>query len=181
MNDWRSAESVADEALRITHVDRNKANGEPEENFSYIAQCWTALLDARGLLGSDEGLNAADVARMMVALKLCRDANAPHRDNRVDAIGYTLCLERVESTETVPKMTPILNPDGSFFVPPHVENPEDVYSVTFELKNAEVFCDEHPGWCSTCKYLKGGPTCRVCYPSPVIGAAPSHWEVGRTN
>jgi hypothetical protein len=34
----------------------------------------------------------------MVALKLCRDANAPNRDNRVDAIGYTLCLERVEPT-----------------------------------------------------------------------------------
>jgi hypothetical protein len=100
-HDWKSAHAVCDEALRITQADRNTANGNAEDNFAFIAMTWTALLRARGLLDTTQELDAADVARLMIGLKLCRDANAPHRDNRVDTIGYALCLERVESTETV--------------------------------------------------------------------------------
>ena len=101
MADWTSAHAIADEALRITQSDRNTQNGDPEDNFTFIALTWTALLRARGLLDETQALNAADVARMMIGMKLCRDANAPHRDNRVDTLGYALCLERVESTEAV--------------------------------------------------------------------------------
>lgn len=95
---WESAKSVNAEAMRIVQTDRNKRCGDPADNFAYIALCWTALLRARGLLTSEQRINEADVARMMVTMKMCRDSNAPHRDNRVDAIGYTLCLERVEQT-----------------------------------------------------------------------------------
>lgn len=94
--DWTTAHAACDEALRITQADRNVANGDPEDNFAHIALAWTALLNARGILTGP--ISAADVARMMAALKLCRDSHAPHRDNRVDTIGYALCLERVEPT-----------------------------------------------------------------------------------
>ena len=97
--DWVSAHEACDEALRITQTDRNALNGDPEDNFAYIALAWSALLQARGLLARDAMIAAADVARMMSALKLCRDSHAPHRDNRVDGIGYLLCLERLEPTK----------------------------------------------------------------------------------
>lgn len=98
MSGWKSAHAAVDEALRITREDRNQANGQPEDNFAHIALVWSALLHGAGLMATDRLLDAGDVARMMVALKLCRDAHAPHRDNRVDAIGYAICLERVEPT-----------------------------------------------------------------------------------
>jgi hypothetical protein len=96
---WKTAHESVDEALQITQTDRNKQNGDPEDNFAYIALTWTALLRARGLLAADQEITAPDVARMMAGLKLCRDSNAPHRDNRVDLHGYGLCLERVEPAE----------------------------------------------------------------------------------
>jgi hypothetical protein len=98
MSDWTTAEAMVAEALRITHEDRNAANGEPEDNFAYIALMWTALLRARGVLATPDEITAADVARMMTAMKMARDAHSPHRDNRTDAVGYTICLERVEPT-----------------------------------------------------------------------------------
>lgn len=95
-HDWSTAEDMVADALRITHEDRNAANGQPEDNFAHIAAIWTALLTARGILTAP--LTGADVARMMVGMKLARDAHAPHRDNRTDAVGYAICLERVEPT-----------------------------------------------------------------------------------
>ena len=99
---WDGAKAVNAEAMRIVQTDRNQKCGDPEDNFAYIALTWTALLRARGLLAADASLVDADVARMMVTMKMCRDANAPHADNRVDAMGYTLCLERVEPTYPAP-------------------------------------------------------------------------------
>ena len=92
---WRTAHECVDEALKITSQDRNAAYDGPEDNFRRIALTWNALLD--GKLTAD--ITAGDVARMMTALKLVRDAHAQHRDNRVDGIGYLLCLERAEPTE----------------------------------------------------------------------------------
>lgn len=98
MSDWATAHEAVNEALSITQTDRNKKCGDPEDNFAYIALMWTALLRARGLLTAEQSVTEADVARMMAAMKLARDANAPHRDNRVDLFGYGLCLERVQPT-----------------------------------------------------------------------------------
>ena len=95
MSDWTTAHECVDEALRITATDRNAAYDGPEDNFARIALTWNALLDQKLKLN----ITAADVARMMTALKLVRDAHAPHRDHRVDGIGYLLCLERTEPTE----------------------------------------------------------------------------------
>lgn len=96
VNGWESAKSVMEEAARIVQSDRALTYDAPEDNFARIAACWTALLDTR----LTAPLTGPDVARMMAALKLVRDAHAPKRDNRVDAIGYMLCLERAEPTET---------------------------------------------------------------------------------
>jgi hypothetical protein len=144
---WKSAHEVCDKALRITQKDRNKANGDPEDNFAFIALTWTALLEARGVMFDNSGaLNAADVARLMIAMKLCRDANAPHRDNRVDAIGYALCLERVEPT------TPANPPSGEAHTTTHTET----------------------RWCATCTRCPSSvcPSCRRIVDGEPV---PSHW------
>jgi len=94
LDGWASAKSVMDEAAQIVQNDRATAYDAPEDNFARIAACWTALLDTR----LTAPITGPDVARMMTALKLVRDAHAPKRDNRVDAIGYLLCLERSEPT-----------------------------------------------------------------------------------
>lgn len=97
-HDWSGAAEVFEEAARIIRTDRNKQNGDPEDNFADIALAWTGSLRARGLLEVNQWLTAADVARLMCLLKMIRDSNAPNRDNRVDNCGYTGCLERVEPT-----------------------------------------------------------------------------------
>ena len=79
-------------------TDRNEKNGNPEDNFDFIAMGWTASLQARGLLDRDQHLIAPDVARLMVIFKMMRDSNSPQRDNRVDSVGYSGCLERVQPT-----------------------------------------------------------------------------------
>ena len=97
-NPWAHAHAQVDQALQVTAHDRNDAYGRPEDNFGHIAIMWTELLDAAGLLISGAMVRPGDVARMMVALKLARDATVPASDNRVDIHGYTLCLERAEPT-----------------------------------------------------------------------------------
>lgn len=96
MSDWEGAHAIIAEAVEITAHDRNDAYSPPEDNFANIALAWTALLRARGII--TDALTPGDVARMMTALKLVRDGNAPRRDNRVDALGYVICLERAEPT-----------------------------------------------------------------------------------
>jgi hypothetical protein len=93
---WAEAHANVNEALEITQHDRNDKAGNPENNFAHIAACWTGLLMDK--LTPGEYITAADTARMMIAMKLCRDSHAPHRDNRVDIHGYALCLDRVEPT-----------------------------------------------------------------------------------
>lgn len=100
---WATAHESVEEALHITKHDRNDKAGAAEDNFARIGLCWTALLSEK--LDSRVFIDAADVARMMVAMKLCRDSHAPHRDNRVDIHGYALCLERVQPTSKQPDPT----------------------------------------------------------------------------
>ncbi len=92
MSGWSAAHHNIEEALSITQHDRNSKNGDHEDNFSRIALCWTAMLSDK--LTAD--VSAADVARMMVVMKMCRDAHEPNNDNRVDGHGYLLCLDRTE-------------------------------------------------------------------------------------
>jgi hypothetical protein len=88
--DWSGADFILDESKQITRKDRNAEYGMPEDNFSDIALMWSVILDTQ--------VSQAEVARMMIALKLCRDQNASNLDNRTDIVGYTLCLERVDPT-----------------------------------------------------------------------------------
>jgi hypothetical protein len=96
VSDWTEAHANSDEALEITQHDRNDKAGNAEDNFAKIALVWTGLLQEKLSPGAE--ITPADTARMMIGMKLCRDMHAPHKDNRVDIHGYTLCLDRVEPT-----------------------------------------------------------------------------------
>lgn len=85
-------QTLLDEARAITSADRNKAYGNPEDNFRNIANLWNAYLTAQGK--ADNLVNSQDVAHMMILMKVARLAtNHDHRDSLVDIAGYAACAE----------------------------------------------------------------------------------------
>lgn len=77
-------------------VLQNRADtyGKPEDGFGVIARLWNAYLV--GKLKANNGdcvaVEPADVAAMMVMLKLSRIAVTPsHADSWVDIAGYAAC------------------------------------------------------------------------------------------
>lgn len=92
-NPGKSARTVLlEEATKITSADRNKAYGNPEDNFRNIANLWNAYLTAQGK--ADNLVNSQDVAHMMILMKVARLAtNHAHRDSLVDVAGYAACAE----------------------------------------------------------------------------------------
>lgn len=73
-------ESILQEAERIINGPRRDAYGPVEESFGRIAAVWSVVLK--------HPVTAHQVALCMAGLKLCREANKPGRDNRVDGAAY---------------------------------------------------------------------------------------------
>lgn len=84
-------ETIAEEAQRLVSGERNSTYGDAFSDFSRVGKLWGALL------GIDVGPD--QVALCMAALKLSREAFGPKRDNRVDGIGYLMCLEHVRQRQ----------------------------------------------------------------------------------
>lgn len=83
------------EAEQLVCSDRRGDYGGVRENFSLIAQLWTALLDHE--------VTMEDVVRCMIAVKLARDVTGkPKRDTVVDMAGYACLLNSVRPDEVVP-------------------------------------------------------------------------------
>lgn len=82
-------------------ADRAGRYGHPIENFTTIADLWTALLSrfmvARGGPYADIKdpfvFEPEDVGLFMVAVKMAREAHAHDTDNTTDIAGYARCLE----------------------------------------------------------------------------------------
>lgn len=81
-------ESILQEAERIVNGDRDKDYGSVKENFGKIAQMWSAITGA--------SITERQVGWMMIVLKAARDTHKEKRDNLVDAVGYVLCMEKME-------------------------------------------------------------------------------------
>lgn len=85
-------EMCLDEAKKCVCTDRNQQYGEPEQNFTVIAQLWQAYL--RAATGADDiEIFPCDVAMMMVLFKAGRRATAvtEKADTYVDIAGYAAC------------------------------------------------------------------------------------------
>lgn len=77
---------IVTEALQLITGERHEEYGAPERNFDVIAHLWNAYL-----AGIDHYLTAADVASMMMLLKMARNmTGSGKRDTDIDLIGYAL-------------------------------------------------------------------------------------------
>lgn len=90
---------VLDQAKAIVTKDRNDDYGAPEDNFAAIAKRWNLWLKGRGIIDADHAIEAADVAFMMIDMKLAR---AQHKidklDNVIDIAGYSDCAGTIIKT-----------------------------------------------------------------------------------
>ena len=79
---------ILKEAERLVLGDRQAAYGHPFDDLSRTGSIWGAILE----IGP---ITPEKVALCMVGLKLSREVNRPQFDNRLDAVGYLLCYERI--------------------------------------------------------------------------------------
>lgn len=94
---WPAAagESVAIDAHHAVYGDRQDDYGHPREDFTRTAIIWTALLQHK--LAPGFHIEAEDIARCMIGVKLARDVHKGKRDNRTDIAGYAVTLDRLET------------------------------------------------------------------------------------
>jgi len=77
---------ILDEAKNVVY-DRQVSYGTPEDNFTQIAELWSAYLGTP--------IRPEDVGAMMILLKLARERHQHKRDNLVDVAGYAECVARL--------------------------------------------------------------------------------------
>jgi len=79
--------SITDEAKAIVIGDRQQDYGDMSDSFNRIAGMWSAYLGKH--------VDALDVAKMMILLKVSRAKNNNHRDSYVDIVGYVECADQL--------------------------------------------------------------------------------------
>lgn len=91
-------EYILREAARIVCGDRNAQYGEPEDSFRAIAEFWETYVREKCVTpGEDVCINAADVAMMMVLLKVARTFGGTKADTYIDIAGYAACAAEAEA------------------------------------------------------------------------------------
>jgi hypothetical protein len=93
----QAAESVLDEAKRITGGERRQDYGHPADDFAHTALMWNGILAAK--LRAGAFITAMDVPLCMIAVKLARQSNRHKRDNLVDIAGYARTAAMVAGDE----------------------------------------------------------------------------------
>lgn len=88
--------SILEEAIECTSGERRRDYDHALPNHQRIASYWNAHLKSIGIEGV---LSPADVALMMILLKVARQARTPKRDNLVDIAGYARCVSQIEQME----------------------------------------------------------------------------------
>lgn len=83
--------SILEEAIKVTQ-NRQVAYDKPEDNFKRIADFW----ETHRLNKTHEEITPADVAQMMILMKIAREMWSHKIDNPIDIAGYAHCLARVE-------------------------------------------------------------------------------------
>jgi len=77
--------ALASEAVATMMGPRMTTHGDPRVTLGRIAGMWSAYI------GTD--ISAADVAQMMVLVKIARSKGGYDRDHYLDAIAYSLLAE----------------------------------------------------------------------------------------
>jgi hypothetical protein len=103
---------ILDEAMKITHHDRNSNYGNPEDNFQHIANLWNSYL--RVSRKDMPLINSGDVAVMNMLIKVARlGNNIAHKDSAVDIAGYAACLGDIQENINHPKVLKGETPNGT--------------------------------------------------------------------
>ena len=86
---------VLEKAALIVNGDRDKQYGNPEDNFSQIAELWCAYLGVPDLVGAE------DVAIMMMLMKVARLGASEYQseDSWIDIAGYAACGAEIATRE----------------------------------------------------------------------------------
>ena len=92
-----AAESVLDEAKRITGGERRQDYGHPADDFAHTAMMWNGIL--AGKLREGAAITAMDIPLCMIAIKLARQSHRYKRDNLVDIAGYARTAAMVAGDE----------------------------------------------------------------------------------
>lgn len=90
-------ETILDAAKRLTSNDRQADYDHPTPNHERIAALWNAYLAIRK--DSRSPISAADVATMMILLKIARNVFKPKEDSIIDIAGYARCLAKIQGFE----------------------------------------------------------------------------------
>lgn len=80
---------ILDEAKKIVCGEREQQYGGPEDNFKLIARLWSEYIAA--LYSQGKNLGPAEVADMMILLKVARNTTGAKLDNWIDICGYAAC------------------------------------------------------------------------------------------
>ena len=89
-------EYILREAARIVCGDRNEQYGEPEDSFRAIAEFWETYVRERCVSkGATVCIQEADVAMMMVLLKVARTIGGTKADTYIDIAGYAACAGEI--------------------------------------------------------------------------------------
>lgn len=83
-------ESVAQEAHRLVHGEKDADYGPPTQDFRRVGRLWGPLL------GLDRDVTPREVGLCLAALKLARESFRPKRDTRVDLAGYAITLDMLD-------------------------------------------------------------------------------------
>jgi hypothetical protein len=118
-------ETVLTQASQAVLSDRNAHYGDPEDNFTHIANLWNSY-------AKEDLFTATDVAAMMILVKVARSTTSPEvTDHWVDIAGYAACGNGTAQMEA-PAPAPA----------PHTPDPEPVSipprPVAFEGKTGEM-------------------------------------------
>lgn len=91
----RNRNTILDKAMAVVYGRAEDVYGHPSVDMLCIARMWTAYLRKRGAFTEETEITPRDVAMMMVALKVSREAQKPHEDNLIDIAGYAEVANRV--------------------------------------------------------------------------------------
>ena len=145
-------ERVLKEALNCVNGEREKQYGNPEDNFSRIADLWSVYLTS---LFEDENIvidiDPIDVAKMMILFKIARSNGDKDKiDNYIDILGYGACA--AEIFENGKEADDILESDARQKIEKLAFNSLDCEHCKYEPM------DSHEYPCSECDPDKNGGT-----------------------
>lgn len=89
-------ESILQEAHRLTHGPRGQDYGHPLDDYTRTAGMVSAMLAHK----LKTPLTPAEMAAVMICVKLSRQMHSPKRDNMVDAAGYAWVTQECLDEET---------------------------------------------------------------------------------